>query len=743
MAETKGITISFYGDTANFDKSVDGINKALKKTQNELKEVNKSLKIDSSNPEKLQRQFELLTQKQSLLQESLKTYREELDKLGDYDSLNEDQKKQWEALQKSIAQAENDLAKVNKQLDYLKGKDLRDLGKQLQDIGKNLDKVGKSIEQIAKKFMVLTGAISGLAISGVKYNAELERQTTLFTTLTGSAEEAERVINGIKLDSLTSPFDTQSLITANQYLLSTGIEAEKTREVINDLGDAISATGGGNSELERMAQNLQQVQNVGKASSVDMKQFAMAGIDIWGILADSTGKTVEQLQKTDITFEMIADALHKASSEGGKYYGAMSAQADTLNGKINKLKATFKELLGELTQVLMPVIKNVLDIFQGWIDKLRSLDNEQKKTITKIAGIVASIGPVLLIIGKLTSEIGGLLIKVGAFVSNPAFISFMAQVTSAGGGLVGVLSTIGAKLVALINPITAVIGAFALLYAKNEDFRKAINNLVSTIKKSLTPIFKLIQNEIKQIIEIIGKVISQLVVSLTPIITRIIEIIVKVITTIGNLITKISGALQPIIKTIISVFTSFVSVIANVVTWLSSKLGPAFEFVVKVMQLAINVVSIFANNVGTVLVTTLNTLVSVVNKVKNAINSLITAIQNLFNKMANTSFGQKFIDMFNKIGNVANGLKDGFSKLTGWLDNLISKTNTVIGKQQTISNQMSKSGRSWSTMASGGLGMNVNINVTNNGTPIDTAVVNSWAETIAQRVDYVLGRNLT
>ena len=62
------------------------------------------------------------------------------------------------------------------------------------------------------------------------------------------------------------------------------------------------------------------------------------GIDIYGILADYTGKTTKQVKEMDITYEQLVGALNKASQEGGKYYNGQSAMADTLSGKISMLK---------------------------------------------------------------------------------------------------------------------------------------------------------------------------------------------------------------------------------------------------------------------------------------------------------------------------------------------------------------------------------------------------------------------
>ena len=66
---------------------------------------------------------------------------------------------------------------------------------------------------------------------------------------------------------------------------------------------------------------------MGKASAADIKQFAMAGIDIYGILADYTGKSTAEVQNMTVTYDLLTAALQKASEEGGRYYNAMETQS--------------------------------------------------------------------------------------------------------------------------------------------------------------------------------------------------------------------------------------------------------------------------------------------------------------------------------------------------------------------------------------------------------------------------------
>ena len=250
---------------------------------------------------------------------------------------------------------------------------------------------GKSLASAITQGTVMAGIFSklgsaalsaaeGFISSGIEYNAQIEKYTTGFTNMLGSAEAAQQVMSQIQEDAAKTPFDVESLTKANQYLISAGENAGYARKTIMALGDAVSATGGGNDELNRMAQNLQQIANTGKATAVDIKQFAYAGIDVYGILADYTGKSTAEVQNMTVTYDLLTAALKKASEEGGRYYNAMETQSQTMNGRMSTLQDNVKQLAGLLTGDLSSgvgvVIGNLNDMLvaaqeayktDGWI----------------------------------------------------------------------------------------------------------------------------------------------------------------------------------------------------------------------------------------------------------------------------------------------------------------------------------------------------------------------------------------
>jgi tape measure domain-containing protein len=206
--------------------------------------------------------------------------------------------------------------------------------------------LGNVLTTLASKAL---DAAVGFVQTGIEYNAQIEKYTTGFTNMLGSAEAANEAIKAIQEDAARTPFDVASLTQANQLLISAGENAGYSRKVIMALGDAVSATGGGNAELSRMAANLQQIANVGKASAIDIKQFAYAGINVYQVLADYTGKSVQEVQNMTISYDTLSQALIAASEEGGRYYNAMDTQSQTMNGRVSTLKDNVSQLAGLMT----------------------------------------------------------------------------------------------------------------------------------------------------------------------------------------------------------------------------------------------------------------------------------------------------------------------------------------------------------------------------------------------------------
>ena len=460
------------------------------------------LKLDPKNTE-------LLAQKQTVLNESIKTTAEKLKELqrvkeeADSKMVNGTKisEENYRALQREIELTQRKLSDLkNESSNWTK------VGNNLIEIGNKLDQLGNKISSLGSKLTTsITVPIAAVAAAGVTYDAQIEKYETAFKTFLGSAEKASEAITNLKEDAKRTPFDTTSIVKANQMLISTGVSAEDAREDILALGEAVIATGGGNDELTRMASNLQQIKNAGKATAMDIRQFAYAGIDVYGILADYMGKTTEEVKDMDISFEDLTKALKKASSQGGKYFGAMANSSKTLTGQVSALKSETQEMLGELTKSLMPVAKKIVEQARNLIKQFDKLSDSEKENIVKIGLMVAAAGPLLKVFGEITSTVGtvskgiGTLSQaislahngIGSATGSAATLAKVLQGLTSPAGLaaIGITAAITAIIVAEENATKATKEAFSNMGNAASDFVSGINTAQSHLEAFNSELF--------------------------------------------------------------------------------------------------------------------------------------------------------------------------------------------------------------------------------------------------------------
>ena len=380
--------------------------------------------------------------------------------------------------------------------------------------------------------------ISEVAKMGVEYNAQIETYQTALTTLTGSAEKANKIIEQVKKDAAETPFEVASLVKGNQLLISAGLSAEQARDDILALGNAISATGGGEEELSRMVINLQQIKNVGKASALDIKQFAYAGIDVYGLLADYTGKTREEVTNLDISYEDLTGALKFASQEGGKYFNAMEKQSETFNGQLSNLKDNFMAFLGEATIPLFTFLKDeVLPIINGILDGTLGIDEGiNKLTETFLNGVMSMVNSLL--------ENLPTFLQMGINI----LLSLIQGITQALPDLIPTMVQVIMDIVnILLDNIDEIIECgIQLLVALTEGIMNALPELISRLP------------------EIIIKINSKLIELSPQLLSAALRIIMTIAQGLIKFIPEIISRIPKIIKSMVSAFKQGVSDFKNI-----------------------------------------------------------------------------------------------------------------------------------------------------------------------------------
>lgn len=181
-----------------------------------------------------------------------------------------------------------------------------------------------------------------------------------------------------------------------QAFISSGMSMEEAQKNVALALDVSAATG-------KDAAAVQSA--LIKASQGNTGALKKLGIEVKN--ADGSAKSFNQIQK-------------ELSETMG---GTAAAAADTAAGRMEIMKLKFADIQETLGNVLLPILEK----FVGWLTKVadwfNNLSPAGQKMIVVVLGVVAAIGPVLIIMSKLVKAFGivgkawGILSK--AFMANP------------------------------------------------------------------------------------------------------------------------------------------------------------------------------------------------------------------------------------------------------------------------------------------------------------------------------------
>ncbi len=200
----KGITVEIGGDTTKLSKALEGVNKNIKNTQTQLKDVEKLLKLDPTNTE-------LLSQKQRLLADAVSSTSDKL-----------------ETLKKASEQA----AKTKDNYDAWKAK--------YDPIKQKISETETKLKELKEQSKTADEQLSKGEISQEKYDAlqrEIKETTDELSFLKQSAkavsDEFGNPISPQQYDSLQ-----REIVETQQELQNLQREAENSRTALVKIGEA-------------------------------------------------------------------------------------------------------------------------------------------------------------------------------------------------------------------------------------------------------------------------------------------------------------------------------------------------------------------------------------------------------------------------------------------------------------------------------------------------------------------------
>lgn len=379
-------------------------------------------------------------------------------------------------------------------------------------------------------------------------------------------------------------------------------------------------------------------------------------------------KLTAAIDDSSQAFAKLADGsvvpLNEALASGAEivetYNGSAEAMANTmldnLPGQLTLLKSQIEGLAISFGELLMPTVRQVVTVIQGFMDKLNALDESQKQQIIQIAAVVAAIGPALLAIGKITSLVGSVMTVVGQLMS------FLGPIISSMGGLQAILTVITGPIGIIIGLVAALAAGFTYLYNTNETFRAAINALITEVQTRFAEMLAAVQPAIEGLKEAFNGLITALAPigaaiagAFNGLISATAPFFEFIAASVVGLVDGLMGTVAPIIDIVTNTTNMITAVIQafeallqgdlnSFITLLDSAIESAIAIIINIIQAGFGLIKGFFSAFGVDVVAVFTklwnslkvTVASIVNTVKTTFSTGFTVLKSIVNTGINT-----------------------------------------------------------------------------------------------------------
>ncbi|HHX60615.1 MAG TPA: phage tail tape measure protein, partial [Epulopiscium sp.] len=247
----KGITIEIGGDTKPLEKALSGVNRTSRGLQDELRQVEKLLKMNPGNTE-------LITQKMKLLQNQTSTTAEKLKILKDAQAEVNKQfadgkinAEQYRAFTREIEKTSIELKSLETSADKA-GNEVDELGDKSDKSGSKLSKLGDvagkvastSVKAVGTAFVAAGTAAVGLGTAALKVGSDFEAAMSQVQAISGATgEDFDKLEKVAKEMGAATMFSARDAAEALQYLALAGYDTEKSITVLPKVLDLAAAGG--------------------------------------------------------------------------------------------------------------------------------------------------------------------------------------------------------------------------------------------------------------------------------------------------------------------------------------------------------------------------------------------------------------------------------------------------------------------------------------------------------------------
>lgn len=451
MAE-KSVSIKLGMDNAEFIKEMKKADREIKSTEKTAQNLAKSLDIEfnANTAVQAQKQYQGALEQTEAKAERLRKEMEKVAKSSGVDSEN------YSKLQLELAKTEAKAVTLKDKLEEIKNVKIEQLTEKVETLGNKITGAGQKLSVFS---VAAAGAIAGAAAIGKQAaatGAEIDDMTQRFDI---SAETVQRW-NYIAMQSgVEATTFTNALVKARAAMsdLASG-NANAASETLQNLGISARQFGSDEEMFDGIVKALRNVEDSALQTAYANELF---GNKIATQLLPYINAGAEDLAKWNAEF----DAMPSLTSEE-------AASLAELDDTFNRLSVTMQYATAQLGEAFAPIIERVIEFiedtavpalesFAEWFD---GLPDGMQNTALGMAGIIAVAGPLLMIIGKMTSGAASL-IKMLSSLNKAQLIAAAGYAALAGAGMLAVNALMNWKDMSAAEKALTVLAAGVLAAA--------------------------------------------------------------------------------------------------------------------------------------------------------------------------------------------------------------------------------------------------------------------------------------
>lgn len=251
----KGITVEIGGDTTKLQTALKGVNGQIKSTQQQLKDVDKLLKLDPGNAELFAQKHKLLAEAVGENKEKLATLKTAAEQANTALANGEISQEQYDALQREIIETEQDLKNLETQANQS-----ATAMQKIASTGESLKTTGDNISNAGKKLLPVTAAVTAMGSASIQTTANFESSMSQVQATMGVTKESMTTLDGQSVNTM----DALSKL-AQEMGASTAFSATECAEALNYLALA-------GYDTQQMADTLPTVLNLAAAGGIDLRE---------------------------------------------------------------------------------------------------------------------------------------------------------------------------------------------------------------------------------------------------------------------------------------------------------------------------------------------------------------------------------------------------------------------------------------------------------------------------------------